>query len=88
MAVDYLKMTVDTLATLPIEKQEEVYNFTLFLKSISQKGTEKAKIRDGSILSFCSKYIEFDFRQFTWNDYVIFDELSHPLKATSDYKTA
>lgn len=51
MAVDYFKMTVDTLATLPIEKQEEVYDFTMFLKSISKQGTAKTKKRNGSILN-------------------------------------
>lgn len=51
MAVDYLKMTVDTLATLPIEKQEEVYAFALFLKSISQQSTLKKQKRNGSLLN-------------------------------------
>ena len=51
MAVDYLKMTIDTLATLPLEKQVEVYDFTLFLKAASKQGDAKVKRRKGSILN-------------------------------------
>jgi hypothetical protein len=51
MAADYLKMTIDTLATLPMEKQQEVYDFTQFLKASSKQNTTKAKRHKGSILN-------------------------------------
>ncbi|MBN1604799.1 MAG: hypothetical protein JW915_24530 [Chitinispirillaceae bacterium] len=50
MTIDYLKMTIDTLAALPREKQEEVYDFTQFLKA-SSKQTIKRKKRKSSILN-------------------------------------
>lgn len=51
MATDYMRMTIDTIATLPREKQEEVYDFVLFLKTSSGKTTGKEKTRKGSILN-------------------------------------
>jgi hypothetical protein len=51
MSVDYLKMTIDTLAKLPLEKQEEVYDFTLFLKASSKQEAAKEHKRKGSILN-------------------------------------
>lgn len=51
MANDYLKMTIDTLAMLPREKQAEVYDFTQFLKTSSKQSVTKAKKRNGSILN-------------------------------------
>jgi hypothetical protein len=51
MATDYMRMTIDTIATLPREKQEEVYDFVRFLKTSSGKTTGKEKTRKGSILN-------------------------------------
>lgn len=52
MAADYLKMTVDTLATLPPEKQEEVYDFAEFLKANSTtKTAAKQSNKKGSVLN-------------------------------------
>jgi len=50
MAFDYLKMTVDTLATLPLEKQVEVYDFAKFLKTTAVRPVIKKKTKKGSLL--------------------------------------
>jgi hypothetical protein len=51
MATDYMRMTIDTIATLPREKQEEVYDFVRFLKTSSDKTAGKEKTRKGSVLN-------------------------------------
>lgn len=51
MAVDYLRMTADTLATLPLEKQEEVYDFARFLKTTAEQAATMRKKRKGSVLN-------------------------------------
>lgn len=51
MATNYLKMTVNTLATLPLEKQEEVYDFVKFLKASTEKLTIYKKSKKGSVLN-------------------------------------
>ena len=51
MAIDYLKKTVDTLASLPLEKQEEVYDFAKFLKKTAAEPAAKGKGRKGSVLN-------------------------------------
>jgi hypothetical protein len=51
MATDYMRMTIDTIATLPREKQEEVYDFVRFLKTSSGKTAGKEKTRKGSVLN-------------------------------------
>lgn len=51
MAVDYLKKTIDTLMTLPIEIQVEVHDFTLFQKSSLSQGNMKTEQKAGSVLN-------------------------------------
>jgi len=51
MTVDYLKMTVDTLATLPLEKQEEVYDFAKFLKATTAKPEVKRVSKKKSVFN-------------------------------------
>jgi hypothetical protein len=51
MASDYLRMTADTLATLPLEKQEEVYDFARFLKANTTHTATIEKKRKGSVLN-------------------------------------
>ena len=51
MAADYLRMTAETLATLPLEKQEEVYDFAKFLKTSSASATGRKKEKKGSVLN-------------------------------------
>jgi len=51
MAVDYLRRTVDTLASLPLEKQAEVYDFVNFLKEKTKEPAAKEKGKKGSVLN-------------------------------------
>lgn len=51
MAADYLKRTVDTLASLPLEKQEEVYDFARFLKETTPRPAAGGKVKKGSVLN-------------------------------------
>jgi hypothetical protein len=50
MSIDYLKMTANTLATLPPAKQAEVYDFATYLKvrtsSITRKHVKKDSVLD------------------------------------------
>jgi hypothetical protein len=46
-----MRMTIDTIATLPLEKQVEVYDFAKFLKSSTNKTPAKKKTGKGSILN-------------------------------------
>ena len=54
MAANFLRMTADTLATLPPKKQEEVYDFARFLKENTAQTTIKEKKRKGSVLNIIS----------------------------------
>lgn len=49
MATSILKMTVDTMTSLPVDKQEEVYDFARFLKASARPATRKNHT-NGSIL--------------------------------------
>ncbi len=51
MGADYLRMTTETLATLPPEKQEEVYDFAKFLEASSADVTGRKKEKKGSVLN-------------------------------------
>ncbi len=54
MAANYLKMTVDTLATLPPGKQEEVYDFAEFLKLTSTQMRPPKNNRKSTVLEIIS----------------------------------
>jgi hypothetical protein len=50
MAADFLKMTVNTLATLPLRKQEEVYDFAEFLRLSSVRTSPRKHNRKSTVL--------------------------------------
>jgi hypothetical protein len=60
MPTDYLKSAFETMTTLPLEKQEEVYDFVNFLK-MTTVHTPMHRKKKGSLL----KIIEQEFCELT-----------------------
>lgn len=49
MPTDYLKSAYETMTTLPLEKQEEVYDFVNFLKMATVHSPVKHRTKKGSV---------------------------------------
>lgn len=50
MSANYIRLTADTMETLPPQKQAEVYDFATFLRT-SSKSAARKKSKKGSVLN-------------------------------------
>jgi hypothetical protein len=50
MRANYIKLTANTMETLPAEKQAEIYDFAKFVKEKTKNSTKKSTRQNASIL--------------------------------------